>query len=393
MADPNGPAMASRRLYFPHVEGLRGLSALYVFLFHMRETAIDNPVFAWIVHATPFLAFGHYAVSIFIVISGYCLAEPLAAQPERPFDVRAFARRRARRIYPAYFGTLIVSALLFYYWSVPLYHGVEPLSHLVLALGTHALLIHNLFHGTSEYLNGPLWSVGLEAQIYVVFALALVPLWRRFGVWAQLVVAVVAGLVPHFLLQGTLDWTCPWFLGLFAIGVCAAHFTHHSVLRVPWKPLAAVVVLAALVAVPVLHARTERGGYYGEFIVTDFLVGSAVGFFFVAAAGRDGKLWAPARLLALRPFERLGLFSYSIYLLHVVFVFCVYETIVTHQLTGILANLAYLALIPAVLVIAYGWYRLLERPFMSSRLRAAVEAVPDTLPRTLFTMPESGRTK
>jgi peptidoglycan/LPS O-acetylase OafA/YrhL len=384
--------MASRRLYFPHVEGLRGLSALYVFLFHMRETAIDNPVFAWLVHATPFLAFGHYAVSIFIVISGYCLAEPLAAQPERGFDVRAFARRRFRRIYPAYFGALIVSALLFYYWSVPLYHGAEPLSHLVLALATHALLIHNLFHGTSEYLNGPLWSVGLEAQIYVVFALVLVPLWRRFGVWTQLVVAAVAGLVPHCVLGGALDWTCPWFLGLFAIGVCAAHFTHRAAPRVPWKLLAAVVVIAALVVVPVSHPHTLRGGYYGPYIATDFLVGAAVGLFFVAAAGRDGKLWAPARLLALRPFERLGLFSYSIYLLHVVFVFSVYETIVTHQITGVVANLAYLTLIPAVLVIAYGWYRLLERPFMSSRLRAAVESVPEALPSSLFVMPDSSRT-
>jgi peptidoglycan/LPS O-acetylase OafA/YrhL len=384
--------VASRRLYFPHVEGLRGLSALYVFLFHMRETAIDNPVFAWLVHATPFLAFGHYAVSIFIVISGYCLAEPLAAQPERPFDVRAFARRRVRRIYPAYFGALIVSALLFYYWSVPLYHGVEPLSHLALALVTHALLIHNLIYGTSEYLNGPLWSVGLEAQIYVVFALLLVPLWRRFGVWTQLVVAVAAGLVPHFVLHGALDWTCPWFLGLFAIGVSAAHFTHRRTARVPWKPLAAVVVIATLVAVPLSGAHTLRGGHYDLYIGPDFLVGIAVGLFFVASAGRDGALWFPARLLALRAFERLGLFSYSIYLLHVPFVYTLYELIVTLRITGIAANLLYVALIPAVLVVSYGWYRVLERPFMSSRLRAAVLSLPDALPATLFAMPEPSRT-
>lgn len=171
--------MASRRLYFPHVEGLRGLSALYVFLFHLRETAVNNPAFAWVVHATPFLGFGHYAVSIFIVISGYCLAEPLAAQPERAFDAGAFARRRFRRIYPAYAASLVLSALLFLYWSTPLFGSVQPWSYLVTALVTHALLIHNLFHGTSEYLNGPLWSVGLESQIYVVFALVLVPLWRR----------------------------------------------------------------------------------------------------------------------------------------------------------------------------------------------------------------------
>lgn len=372
-----------RRLYFPHVEGLRGLSALYVFLFHLRETAIDNPVFGVFVHATPFLAFGHYAVSIFIVISGYCLAEPLAAQPDRPFDVRAFARRRLRRIYPAYAGALVLSALFFYAWSVPMYHGAVPLAHLALALAAHALLIHNLIYGTSEYLNGPLWSVGLEAQIYVVFALILVPLWRRWGVWAQLAFAVVAGLVPHVLLHGALDWTCPWFLGLFALGVCAAHFTHRATNRVPWRSLATVVGIAMLIAVPVLHVRTLKGGFYGPYIATDFLVGLAVALFFVAAVGRGGTLWAPARLLALRPFERLGLFSYSIYLLHIVFVYTAYEWIRTHGITGAFANVAYLALIPIVLAISYGWYRVLERPFMSSRLRAAVAALPDPVPTTV----------
>ena len=33
----------------------------------------------------------------------------------------------------------------------------------------------------AEYLNGPMWSIALECQIYVVFALLLVPVWRRFG--------------------------------------------------------------------------------------------------------------------------------------------------------------------------------------------------------------------
>jgi len=123
-----------------------------------------------------------------------------------------------------------------------------------------------------------------------------------------------------------------------------------------------------------------------------FLVGIAVGLFFVASAGRDGALWFPARLLALRAFERLGLFSYSIYLLHVPFVYTLYELIVMHRITGVAANLLYVALIPAVLVVSYGWYRVLERPFMSSRLRAAVQSVPDAFPATLFAMPEPSRT-
>jgi len=184
------------------------VSALYVFLFHLRETAIDNPVFAVFVHADAVSsAFGHYAVSIFIVISGYCLAEPLAAQPGRPFDVRAFARRRLRRIYPAYLGALVLSALFFYAWSVPMYHGAETaLASCARAWDARRCLVHNLIYGTKRIpQTGRSGASGLEAQIYVVFALILVPLWRRYGVWAQLAMRSWPDWCRTCWLHGALD--------------------------------------------------------------------------------------------------------------------------------------------------------------------------------------------
>src|SRR5665213_1519018 len=68
----------------------------------------------------------------------------------------------------------------------------------------------------------PMWSIALECQIYVVFALLLVPVWRRFGPWAQLAVALAIGLAPQLLFRGALAYTAPWLLGLFAMGVVAA---------------------------------------------------------------------------------------------------------------------------------------------------------------------------
>ena len=378
--------MASARLYFPHVEGLRGLAALYVFLFHMRQVVLHDAPFAWLVRATPYLAFGHYAVAVFIVISGYCLAAPLAAQPERPFDLREFAVRRVKRIYPAYGGALIVSVILFYPWFAPrLVHG-PPASDLVIGVATHVLLIHNLFHATSEFLNGPMWSVALESQIYVVFGLVLVPVWRRYGIGAQLAVAVVLGVLPHVALRGALDWTCPWFLGLFAVGVCAAQFAREPG-RLPWRTLAIVSVVIAMIVVPIVHVQSDARGY-GPFLATDYLVGVAVALFFIAAVDRRGGLWPPARVVGLRPFELLGLISYSIYLLHIVVVFSMYETIKNYNLTGMAAIAAYVAIVPCVLALAYVSYRVLERPFMSQRLRAAVEGAGVFSPSALRPMPE-----
>src|SRR5215218_948233 len=68
------------------------------------------------------------------------------------------------------------------------------------------------------------WSVATEWQIYFLFPLLLLPLWRRFGSACAVAAAAVVGLLPHFLLPESrnLDWACPWFLGLFAMGMAVA---------------------------------------------------------------------------------------------------------------------------------------------------------------------------
>jgi hypothetical protein len=37
------------------------------------------------------------------------------------------------------------------------------------------------------------------------------------------------GLAPHFLLHGALDETYPWFVALFAVGVCAASLVNDPI--------------------------------------------------------------------------------------------------------------------------------------------------------------------
>ncbi|WP_410959855.1 acyltransferase family protein, partial [Salmonella sp. SAL4356] len=59
------------------------------------------------------LVTGHLAVSIFIVISGFCLALPVVAAGDRMRDGSLnFFKRRARRILPPYYGALAFSLLL-----------------------------------------------------------------------------------------------------------------------------------------------------------------------------------------------------------------------------------------------------------------------------------------
>lgn len=373
------------RTYYAHVEGLRGVAALYVFLYHLWQTAVLAPAAALVAlrGATGFLQYGHFAVVAFIVISGYCLGLPVAAHPERPFIPRAFAFRRARRLMPAYVAALAISVVLVYIAAAQSGHHI-PAWHIALGVIVHLALIHNLFGVFAEYINGPMWSIALECQIYVVFALLLVPVWRRAGVFAQLGLAVAIGLAPHFLLHGFLDGTEPWLLGLFGMGVVAAQLSTRAMNLTPWRWLSVAGAVAAVVAIVTHGEGTRDGAYWGA----DLIVGAAVAVFFVASSGLRAPLLAQA--LSLRPIVLLGAFSYSLYLLHGPFVELAGAVVRRAGEGANLGAIVYGALIPLVIAFAYGFYRVFERPFLSPALRAAIdaeEAAPETLhPATIISV-------
>lgn len=369
----SAPVRVEGRAYFPHVEGLRGVAALYVFLFHIWQIAVQNvatgTLLGWVAASRYTLQYGHFAVAAFIVISGYCLALPVASRGDLRFDAKKFFVRRAWRLMPAYVPVVLLSAIPF--CATALLQGKHNLNlpHVAIAIGLHLTFVHNLFFATSEYLNGPLWSIALEVQIYVVFALVLIPVWRRFGLAAQLATALAVGLLPHFVLH-TLDWTSPWLCGLFGMGVVAAGFTARAstLPKLPWKllTLIAAVVAVALIA-PFRDGTTPDAALW----IPDVALGAAIALFFIAAA-RDER-FLPARLLALRPVVLLGTFSYSLYLIHapLVDVLGAYLRRV-HASAGVSAA-AWSALLVAVVILAYGFYRVFERPFLSSGFRKAME--------------------
>jgi peptidoglycan/LPS O-acetylase OafA/YrhL len=355
------------RTYFAHVEGLRGVAALYVFLYHLWQTAVSQPgaiLFA-LRGATGFLQYGHFAVVAFIVISGYCLGLPVAAHPERRFAPRAFAVRRARRLMPAYVAALAGSVVLVYITEALRGHHI-PAWHMVLAVLAHLALVHNLT-SSPEYLNGPMWSIALECQIYVVFALLLVPVWRRAGPYAQLALAIAIGLAPHFLLHGFLDGTVPWLLGLFGMGVVAAQLSTRAANVVTWRWISVAAAIAAVVAIVTHGEGTPDGAYWDA----DLVVGLAVAAFFVASSGLRAPLAAQA--LSLRPIVLLGAFSYSLYLVHGPIVELTGAALQRANAGPTAAAVTCALLIPLVLAVAYGFYRVFERPFLSPALRASIE--------------------
>ena len=142
---------------------------------------------------------GKVAVLLFFAISGFLVTNSYLRRPQ----LLRFVAARVLRIYPAYvvclIVTVVVTGFFFTSLSVPAYFG-DP--------STRRYLLHNLGLSGLQYtlpgafadsraypgvVNGSLWSLALEARLYLYLALlALLQVlrWRRLA--AALALAFVA---------------------------------------------------------------------------------------------------------------------------------------------------------------------------------------------------------
>jgi peptidoglycan/LPS O-acetylase OafA/YrhL len=365
-----------------YLDGLRAVAALYVVLFHALGFVDKSALSPAARAGTRLLAFGHDAVAIFIVLSGYCLTLPVArAHGRLTGGARGYLLRRARRILPPYYVALAASlALLMLVPALREHTGTTwDESNPAFSAGTllsHALLVHNLFPTWVNRINGPLWSVATEWQIYFFFPFVLLPLWRRAGVAPMLAVAFGLGYLPAYVgpLAPAAESAITWYLGGFALGMVAAAvgFSDRPAERalrgaLPWGPLAATAW--ALCAVGGLAFAKV---WFLHKHATDALVALATALLLVYCSGAardDAPVRRPAplvrRFLESRPMVVLGRFSYSLYLTHLpVLALCFLATRgVAAAAEGHLALMIALGT-PAAMAWAYAFFWAFERPFL-----------------------------
>src|SRR5579875_3373423 len=194
-------AKEAPRLRLEFLDGLRGFATLYVMVYHcfLGYNSLTNQLASlpsyWMGKLIKLLYFGlfnfgHEAVVVFIVLSGYVLMLPVARTQDghMPKGVWDYFKRRARRILPPYYAALSFSIMLLALYPSLQHPALESPWSVALPpfvpMGTlaHILLLHNLTpHGYK--IDPPMWSVALEWQIYFLFPFLFLPLWRRFGLF------------------------------------------------------------------------------------------------------------------------------------------------------------------------------------------------------------------
>lgn len=357
------------------LDSLRAAAALFVLLHHAWLIVWpigyrEYPDAGLAESLTTWMSFGHFAVTAFLVISGFCLALPVVQG--RWKGVRSFYFRRARRILPPFYAAIALTVILELvvigrdtgtHWdaSVPVDFG---------RLWSLPALVGSVV--APGMVNSVYWSIFVEAHIYLLFP-AIVWLWSRASPWLALAGFSVAAYVGNALVERT-PWaaTFPHLLAAFMIGCIAAEIAFgkswvSTRLRKSalWEP----VGLALLLVVGVFLRPKSLVESNVLFPLLDIGVSVAVASFIVAGCAGSGRL---VRALDRPLMRRIGLFSFSMYLMHFPLLQLVWQLGILPLNLSESGQFALLLATgtPLALLGSYGFFSLVERHFLASHARA-----------------------
>jgi len=364
--------------HLEYLDGLRGLAAFYVVLFHAGVCFPSGELPSLWRDVRRGLSFGHDAVAVFIVLSGYCLMIPASRRDGRlAHGVAGYLGRRAWRILPPYYAALLISlAVIAIFPAMHVKTGtIWDDTYPAFAVGpivSHLVVVHNLFPSWVHTINGPLWSVATEWQIYFFFPFLLLPIWRRFGSAFTVCAGFIVGCLPLWIAPSVAGSSAPWYLGLFALGMCASGVgfsprVSDAALRArpiwPW-------IWRGFLGASVLGMSVFVKFWFRHMPLSDALVGATTASLLVhytRHALSEGRRPFGLRMLESRPLVLLGRFSYSLYLTHLLVVAGCYFALRNLALSPGLELAALLACgVPASLLAGYLFHLAIERRFLAA---------------------------
>jgi peptidoglycan/LPS O-acetylase OafA/YrhL len=292
------------------IEGMRALAVAFVVVYHTGASWLSG---------------GFVGVDVFFVISGYLITKLLVDEADHfgSISLRNFWARRMRRLLPMSLVVVVATVLFGAFMLEP--GRLRELTTVALgAIGFSTNFV--LYFTSSEYLLGvtppsPLqhyWSLAVEEQFYLLWPLVVVGVlklgrkqWKN-SLLIVVVVAFIASLITSivmtpinpgggYYLPHARFWEILMGAGLALVGTRIQRVDER------WRAAGGWLGLVLIVGAAILFDNsTTFPGSAALFPV----VGAAL----VLSAG--GTTGGPHTILSLGPLQRIGAWSFSLYLWH-----------------------------------------------------------------------------
>ncbi|MCU1558638.1 MAG: acyltransferase [Microbacteriaceae bacterium] len=360
---------------FAHVDLLRAVAVLLVMFDHAG--IFDGPT-------------GGSGVTIFFALSGFIIAFLMLRERDKTggFSPSKFYLRRVVKIAPPFVVIILIPTLIFSIWN---------------AIDWSAVLSQILFYFNWIYAQGDAvvypgsgvaWSLSIEEQFYLVFAVVWFILVRTRAFERALVpiavLAITAPTILRFLLAVNDGNTARIYFGTdtrldgIAWGILVAALYHGWVgkgsrptalsraLGSDWALIVAVVVFAAAL-IP------QERWFQNTFQYSLHSMATCVVVIFGMLPGNGPVRRLFMRLSVWRPAALIGLASYSIYLLHQSVIWWLMALLIGH-LPG--APILLLALVSIAVAAGVGIviYLVVERPARRCYLNGVARRRPTVEP-------------
>ena len=331
-----------------------------------------------LVYFLPF-NFGQMGVAIFFFVSGFCIHLSFQQQGRR---WGCFFIRRIFRIYPAYLMALLFFTLFLIEQSHLSLHHLQVVTRYAFEIPsppasclfwrdfwTHLFLVHNVYLSDFTGITGAFWSLAVEAQLYVLYPV-LVWLISKLG-WRNVMIILAScellirgadgitramdatdtagGIISGFFSRSPFGYWFSWALGAFM----ADAFMKRQLKTFRQTSLFRWIILAIV-------CNMIKPLYPFCFLL--FALMTAI----VAAkllSGIRPEIKVPK--FRLNPLGKIGLWSYSIYLVHqpllIVFtggISCIIPTEQHSILLGFLITLIVWLFIIAFSILCYNLFEL-----------------------------------
>ncbi len=370
------PAIQAKPRY-ELLDGLRGVAAFLVILYHFGEGFATSPVDQMMNH-------GYLAVDFFFVLSGFVIGYAYDGRWSRGMTAGRFMLRRVIRLHPMVVLSVMLGAVAYLLQGSVRWDGTPvPLPHLLLALLLGLFLIPVLpgmsaegrGNGEMVPLNGPSWSLFFEYIGSILYAIVL----HRLSKKALAAVTALSGIGLAAVILGNVSgayhvgvgWSAGGlgFLGgflrlsfSFSAGLLMSRcFRKTNIRGAFWICAAAIALILSCPYVTTDGNVSVLNGVY-DCVCTLFLFPAIV---YVGACG------ATSDRFSTNTCEFLGQLSYPVYIIHYPVMYLFYAWVWNNGITLGEALPICAALFVGIIFMAWLALRFYDTPlrrYLSARL-------------------------